>query len=223
MRGMQWLFNCPANPSAGGCWERLVRSIKRVLKQSLKETAPRVETLRSYLLEAANIVNSRPLTHVPVSSIEEEPLTPNSFLLGETNAIQSPGPVDEKLWTFRKQWRIANALKNHFWKRWIREYLPTLVKRTKDFDKTDPIKVGDLVIVCDDDVPRKHWTRGLVEKVFPGKDGQIRRVELRTNGRNLQRPVSKLAVLDVVSKSSQDQEELIYGGRDVAASSVPLP
>lgn len=223
MRGMEWIFNCPANPSAGGCWERLVQSVKRVLKQSLKEQAPRVETLRSYLMEAANIVNSRPLTHIPVSSIEEDPLTPNHFLLGQSNGIQCPGAEDEKIWTIRKQWRIANALKNHFWRRWIREYLPTLARRTKDFNKPDPIKIGDLVIVCDEDVPRRQWIRGIVEKLFPAKDGQIRRVELRTNGRTLQRPVSKLAILDVDDKSSQDETEMNYGGRNVAASQVHSP
>lgn len=223
MKGIEWRFNCPSNPSAGGCWERLVRSVKRVLKQSLKEVAPRVETLRSYLIEAANIVNSRPLTHVPVSSVEEEPLTPNSFLLGVPNGIQSPGPTDQKLWTFRKQWRIANALKNHFWRRWVKEVLPTLTRRTKWFEKKDPVKIGDLVIVCDEDVPRNQWIRGIVEEVFPGKDGQVRRVELRTNGRVLQRPVSKLAVMDVIGKSSEDQEELIYGGRDVVAQQSISP
>lgn len=58
--------------------ERLVRS--SVLKKSLNEIAPRAETPRSYMIEAANIVNSRPVTHVPVATVDEEPLTPNSFL-----------------------------------------------------------------------------------------------------------------------------------------------
>lgn len=94
-------FQLSIQPSAGGCWER---SVKRVLKQSLKELEwkPFVVT--------ANIINSRPLTHVPVSSEEEDPLTPKSFLLGVPNAIQSPGPLDEKLWTFRKQWRVLASM-----------------------------------------------------------------------------------------------------------------
>lgn len=87
-RGIEWKFICPANPSEGGCWERMVQSVKRVLRKTLKECAPREETLRSFLLEAANIVNSRPLTHLPVDSNDTEPLTPNHFLLGETRAYK---------------------------------------------------------------------------------------------------------------------------------------
>lgn len=77
--GIEWSFNCPANPSAGGCWERLVQCVKRVLQRTLKEAAPRLETFHSVLIEAENIVNSRPLTDIPLSSTSAEPLTPNHF------------------------------------------------------------------------------------------------------------------------------------------------
>lgn len=44
-KSIEWRFNCPGNPEAGGAWERLVQSMKRVLAVTLKEIAPRVETL----------------------------------------------------------------------------------------------------------------------------------------------------------------------------------
>lgn len=80
--GIKWKFNTPADPSAGGSWERLVQSVKKALYATLKEKTPRPETLYSLLLECENIVNSRPLTHLPVTPDEPEPLTPNHFLLG---------------------------------------------------------------------------------------------------------------------------------------------
>lgn len=78
-RGIEWIFNTPANPSAGGSWERMVQATKRVLSFTLKEQAPQIETLQSLLIEAENLVNSRPLTHLPVDSEDAEPLTPNHF------------------------------------------------------------------------------------------------------------------------------------------------
>lgn len=36
-RGIEWLMNCPANPEAGGVWERLVQSTKRVLAVTQNE------------------------------------------------------------------------------------------------------------------------------------------------------------------------------------------
>lgn len=39
-RGIEWIFNTPANPSAGGAWERMVQAVKKVLAFTLKEKSP---------------------------------------------------------------------------------------------------------------------------------------------------------------------------------------
>ena len=103
------------------------------------------------------------------------------------------GPV-----ILRKQWRISRQLRDHFWKRWIIEYLPTLTRRSKWCEYTKPLVPGQLVLICDPDVARREWKRGRVDEVFEGPDGVIRRVAVRTNSGILQRPVSKLAALDVM-------------------------
>lgn len=198
---IQWLFNCPRHPQAGGCWERLVQSVKRVLRVTVKEVAPKVETLRSLLIEAANIVNSRPLTHVPVTCDEDEPLTPNHLLLGCSSSTQTPGPDDDKLLCMRKQYRVAQTLKNRFWKRWLLEYLPDLTRRAKGYDEQPQINVGALVLMVDTQLPRGQWRRGRVTEVFPGVDGRIRYALVKTAKDEYKRPVSKLAVLDVLGES----------------------
>lgn len=198
---IEWVFNCPSNPHAGGCWERMVQSVKKVLHFSLKEIAPKVETLRSYLIEAENIINSRPLTHVPVTIEEDDPITPNHFLIGTSNSTQTPHPVNQKF-VHRKQWRISQQLKDCFWKRWLQEYLPVLTRRSKWCEKVVPIKVDDLVIICDSDMPRNQWIRGKVQKIYEGKDGQVRMADIKTSSNVLRRPASKIAVLDVAGKSS---------------------
>lgn len=93
---IEWKFNCPGNPEAGGVWERLVQSVKRILLVNLKEDVPRVETLRAHLLEAANMLNSRPLTHLPVTLDEEQPLTPNHFLVGGPNTVAMACPTNKE-------------------------------------------------------------------------------------------------------------------------------
>lgn len=104
-KGIEWIFNCPANPSEGGVWERLVRSVKRVLRLTMKDTCPKEHVLHSLIIEAENIINSRPLTHVPISPHEEEPLTPNHFLLGTDNIPQTPAAnvPDEQIFRLKKQ------------------------------------------------------------------------------------------------------------------------
>lgn len=199
-KGIEWKFNCPLNPSEGGAWERMVQSVKKVLSVTLREVAPRVETLRSLLIEAENIVNSRPLTELPLTSEEDEPLTPNHFLIGCTNSTQTTN-VDDSPICSRKQWQVLQQLKNRFWKRWILEYLPILTRRSKWHVLVSPLKIDDLVLICDGAQPRNKWQRGKVIKVYPGKDGQVRSAEVQTSGGVLRRPASKLAVLDIGGES----------------------
>ncbi|XP_036346995.1 uncharacterized protein LOC118756332 isoform X1 [Rhagoletis pomonella] len=202
-RGVDWKFNCPSNPSSGGCWERLIHIVKRLLTKIIREEVPREDTLRSVLIEIENILNSRPLTEVPLSSEEDDPITPNHFLLGCSNSTQTPQPVDGKL-CLRKQWRIAQSLKDRFWKQWIRHYLPQLLLRQKWQEEVEPLKVNDLVLICDTMQPRSQWQKGRVTRVFPAKDGQIRFAEVKTAGGVLRRPASKIAVLHLDGESLGD-------------------
>lgn len=123
-KGIEWKFNCPGNPEAGGAWERMVQSVKRILRVTLTKNALHVETLRSHVIEAANIINSRPRTHVPVSLLDPDPITPNHFLLGRVNSTTVPVQADERQLCSRKQWRVLQQLNNQFWRRWVSDYLP---------------------------------------------------------------------------------------------------
>lgn len=198
-KGIEWVFNCPVNPSEGGIWERMVQCVKRVLRHTMKHESPKEHVLQSLLIEAENIINSRPLTHLPISPDEEEPLTPNHFLLGMPNITQTPAVSvpNEKIFKLKKQWRIVRSLRDRFWKRWVLKYLPTLTRRVKWCESTKPIKEGDVVFICDPNLPRNQWRRGLVTRLYAGSDGVIRRVSVQTSTGELQRAVSKLAVLDL--------------------------
>ena len=195
--GIKWKFNTPTDSSAGGVWERLVQSVKKSLLAILKEHAPRLETLYSVLVETENIVNSRPLTHLPVSPEQPEPLTPNHFLLGGMNSTQTPGDYQHKQCAARKQWRILQNLKNAFWKRWLQEYLPELTRRSKWFRASQPLQSGSLVLICETNEPRSKWKRGKVLRLIIGKDGVARSAEVSTATGVLSRPVNKLAILDM--------------------------
>lgn len=91
-----------------------------------------------------------------------------------------------------KQWLISQGFANMFWRRWLHEYLPTLNPRRK-WNQTDVnVKIGDIVLVLDDKVPRNEWRKGVVRNVFPSKDGQIRMAEIQTANGLLMRPSRKL-------------------------------
>lgn len=178
----------------GGAWERLVRSVKTALGATLHQKALKEEVLTTLLTEAEHSINSRPLTHVSVDPRDPEALTPNHFLLGNSTGLPRTGPCEE---ASRKQWRATQALADHFWQRWVHEYLPTLVPRGASDDQRRPIQVGDLVIIVDPALPRGTWPRGVVQTVYSGPDSKVRSADIRTTAGILRRPVTKLAVLNV--------------------------
>ena len=58
---------------------------------------------------------------------------------------------------------------------------------------------GDIVLVMDVNTPRKCWPLGRVIRSFPGKDGLVRSVEVKTSWAVFTRPVNKLCLLDSVN------------------------
>lgn len=99
---IEWHFIPPTGAHMGGCWERLVRSVKVSLAVILKERVPSHESLVTLLTEVESIVNSRPLTHVAYDPQEETSLTPNHFLIGSSSG-SAPGKFDDNDLCLRKE------------------------------------------------------------------------------------------------------------------------
>lgn len=64
---------------------------------------PTDELLRCVLMECESIVNSRPLTFVPIDTEADEALTPNHFLLGTSSGIKDPGPYTDDVLILKKK------------------------------------------------------------------------------------------------------------------------
>lgn len=50
------------------------------------------------------------------------------------------------------RWQRVEQLKQHFWQCWTKEYLHNLQPRIKWNTATDPIKVGQMVILQEDNL-----------------------------------------------------------------------
>ena len=59
------------------------------------------------------------------------------------------------------------------------------------------MKIGDVVLVVDQNAPHGQWPLGPVEEVFPGQDGQVRIVQVSTRGHKFTRPITRLCPLNV--------------------------
>ena len=95
----------------------------------------------------------------------------------------------------RKSWRLVQLLSDKFWARWIRECSPILQTHQKWLQPQRNLKVGDLVLMLDENSKRCHWPKGVVDQCFPDANGIIRRVKIRTANNTYVRDVRKLCLL----------------------------
>ena len=109
-----WRFSPPYGPHFGGMWERLSFDI--------------FETI---MVEIDAILISRTLKNVADQPENEEPLTHNHLLIQRPYSSLPPGNFgDQQLASF-KNWKHVQQLMNHMWRRLIKGYLPTLLKRRR--------------------------------------------------------------------------------------------
>ena len=200
MDNVQWLFNPPEASHQGGIWERMIRSVGKILGALLKEQLVKDETLSTLLCEVEKILNDRPLTPISDHPDDPEPLTPNKLLLLKSNSWLPPD-VFRSHDKYSKRWRQAQFLANSFWKRWIKDYLPALQARQKWCSPRRNFAVGDVVLVVDEKTPRGRWPMGLIEEVFPDSKGYVRHVKVKTATSVYKQDIRKLCLLEGVQNS----------------------
>ncbi|GFU02186.1 DUF5641 domain-containing protein [Nephila pilipes] len=93
------------------------------------------------------------------------------------------------------RWRYIQKVRENLKQSFKREYLGFL--RSSVTKREDKINVGDIVLIGTDDKKRLHWLLGRVLELFPGKDGIIRLVKLRTEKGNVLRPIQRLYALEL--------------------------
>ena len=139
-------------------------------------------------------------------------MTPNHFLLGSSSGCKPLVALNDGHVALRNNWKASQIYANVFWKKWGKEYLPTICRRTIWHQPVKPIQVGD-VVIADPDHPRNSWPMGRVVSTNNNKDGQVRSAIVRTSERFYERPAVKLAVLDVgLNEGKLQQDPSVPGG-----------
>ena len=94
-------------------------------------------------------------------------------------------------------WKQDQAVAEHWWERWTKEYLPLLVQRSKWRQDQRNLQVGDLVLMADPNLSRGSWPLTRINRVFPAEDGRILSAELRTASGKLYTPTAtKICLLE---------------------------
>lgn len=192
---IDWKFNPPSAPHFGGIWEANIKCVKTHLSKVIGEQLLTYEEFMTVLAQIEAIMNSRPLCWLSSDPTEPLALTPSHFLT--LTPLQYLPAEDETQKPINRLTRksLLDKIVQSYWKRWQNEYLSQLQARQKWNTTTYPVKPDLLVIVAHDNLPVLKWPIGIIKEVFPGRDGIIRVVSVKTKDGIYKRPVVKLCPL----------------------------
>ena len=193
---VNWTHIPERAPHFRGLWESAVRSMKKHLKRLMGSLLLTFEEMTTITCQVEACMNSRPL--IPMTSHNQDglsTLTASHFLLfNAPNAYPEDPRLPEEP-RLLKRWNQCQAVVQHFWSRWCREYLNTLQSRTKWQRSKPNLREGDIVILKENKTFACHWPLARIIQTYPGPDGLVRVAKIKTATGNYKRPVTKLALL----------------------------
>ncbi|KAG1682450.1 Organic cation transporter protein [Nymphon striatum] len=173
---IKWRFIVPRAPWWGGFWERLVRTTKTCLKKVLGNSRVTKKEFLTVLCEVESIINHRPLTYVSEDSEGPCALTPASFLTGASTLSfrDYSAMIDSSAEQLRIRKKHCDKVLDHIWSRWKKEYLLSLPTCVSKFSEGECLKIGAVVLIREDNVPRPCWKLGRVLELIRGRDDGVR-------------------------------------------------
>ena len=196
---IKWHLNPPYSPNWGGHYERIIGVAKQTLCSLMSGRAGVLgdEELITLFKKTQGLLNDRPITAVVQETGDLMPLTPNCFLkTGQQGPLL---PADSPHTSLLRRKKLMDNVLRQYWKQFIHDYLPTLHRTEKWHSREPPLKEGDIVAVLYPGLPTGRWPLARITKAYPGRDGQVRSVEVEchVNGQRtrLQRSASGLMVV----------------------------
>jgi len=119
-------------------------------------------------------------------------ITPNSFLIGNYSTDLVPPNQEIKYTKLGAKYQEVLKLEKEIWKRFINEILPELSPRTKWYKAFPDLKIGDVVLMIEDGIPRGQWRIAVVEETKKSEDQVVRSAKIRMNGKLFDRPIVNL-------------------------------
>lgn len=175
-----WHF-IPANSQhQNGLAESMIKTTKRLLSIYLGNERATFGEMQTMLTKISSHINSRPIglkaTEDPDSL---DPVTPNTLLMAGRPAFDyyqldadTQTPLTRRL---IYQENVVNKFHSHF----VQNVLEKKIGYQKWSEPSRCAQVGDVCVMVDSNVGGKKFRLGLVTSVVTGRDGLVRRVQLR--------------------------------------------
>ncbi|GFR08995.1 DUF5641 domain-containing protein [Trichonephila clavata] len=88
---------------------------------------------------------------------------------------------------------------NHFWRLWWKDYLLELrsANLTNTIATPSKFKIGDVVLLHEDKMPKHLWKCGVIRELFYGRDSKVRSCAVQTSSGVIKRPIQLLYKLEL--------------------------
>ena len=170
----QWHFIPPNSPHFGEMWEAGVKSLKYHWKRTVGKE------FGTFITQVEACLNSRPL--IALSNEPDDPgyLSPGHFLIGAP--LTSLPELDFTNTTKKSlsRWQRVQRFNQQLWKRWWSD-LNNLQQRSKWRSHQPDLQPGMLVLLREDNLPPMFWRQAIISETFPGSDGHVRVVTVKTS------------------------------------------
>ena len=213
-RSIEWKYILEVSPWWGGFYERMVQTVKRALRKILRRTSATYDELLTIVTEIEAVINCRPLCYLYSDEVDEV-LTPSHLLMGRRMlSPRNSVPIriyDESEQSLNNRVKYLSSLIAHYENRWRKEYLTELreFQKNRNIIPAKQAKVGDIVLIEEEGLPRCRWRMGKVHELITSKDGYVRGCRLQVYNENrrasfLNRPVNKLCYFEVSNNKDDD-------------------
>jgi hypothetical protein len=223
-RNLLWIFSASLAPWWGGFWERMVRSVKDLLRRSNGRACLAYDELEASLIEIESVINARPLNYIGEGADDPLPITPNQFLNNRRSTCATPEPAVNLLAPTSTSAVLVELDKerreyvSNICSRFIEDYVMQLDNFQTKGKPGQKIRVGEVVLIHDENTKRLMWSTGLVLELRKSRDGLVRSVVLRSpNGNVINRAIQCLYPLEIRNDKKPE-------GRDVEEPAInPVP
>jgi len=132
-------------------------------------------------------LNSRSIAPLSDDPSDLSALTPGHFLIGRPLVALPEESVLDVDANQLSRWQFVQAMQEHIWRSWLKNYLYSLQNRNKwseqqkQKQQQQNVMVNDLVIVKNPLLLLSKWELARIVEVHPGSDGHVRVVIVRTS------------------------------------------
>ena len=164
-----------------------MKSLKYHWKRIVGKTVLIFEEFSALITQVEACLNSRPLIALSNEPNDPSYLTPCHFLIGASLTSLPEPHFTNTTMNSLSRWKLVQRFKQRLWERWSADfyYLNNLQQRSKWRRQQPDLQPGMLVLIRENNLPPMSRILAVIIETFPGSDGHVRVVRVKTSAGNL--------------------------------------